>query len=86
GLTPASPFTKGPGRVGLPLAIGGQQVETGDMVVADRDGVVIVPFAQIDAVIAALDAVRAAEEGLDAQVAEGLRAPQANRVGAGCRG
>jgi len=73
GLTPATPFTKGPGRVGLPIQIGGQQVKTGDMIVADRDGVVVVPFEQIEAVIAQLVEVRKAEEALDAEVANGRK-------------
>lgn len=75
GLTPASPFAKGPGSVGLPIQIGGRQVETGDMVVADRDGVVVVPFAQIDAVIEMLAHVRELETALDAEVANGLKLP-----------
>lgn len=77
GLTPASPFTMGPARVGLPVVLGDQQVASGDMVVADRDGVVIVPFTQIDTVIAALAEVAEAEAALDAQVADGLRIPPA---------
>ena len=75
GLTPASPFVKGPGRVGLPINIAGQRVETGDMVVADRDGVVVVPFDQIDRVITALEAVKALEYALDAEVEKGLTLP-----------
>lgn len=75
GLTPNSPFTSGPATVGLPIQIGGVRVETGDMIVADRDGVVVVPFAQIDTVIAVLDTVRAAELALDAQLADGLKFP-----------
>ncbi len=75
GLTPASPFSTGPGSVGCPVQIGGQRVETGDMIVADRDGVVVVPFDRIDAVIAALDKVAALESALDAEVAEGLTIP-----------
>ncbi|VAW11901.1 hypothetical protein MNBD_ALPHA09-1490 [hydrothermal vent metagenome] len=75
GLTPASPFTMGPGTVGLPVQIGGRQVETGDMVVADRDGVVVVPLAQIDAVIVRIAAVKELEEALDAEVAGGLKVP-----------
>src|SRR5690606_3430735 len=74
-LTPASPVGKGPGRIGLPIDMAGQRIETGDMVVADRDGVVIVPFARIDEVITALDRVRAAETDLDAKVADGLKLP-----------
>lgn len=71
GLTPASPFTTGPGRVGLPIQIGGQRVESGDMIVADRDGVVVVPFARIDEIISALGKIRSLEEELDAKVAAG---------------
>jgi len=73
GLNPASPFSSGPGAVGLPVAIGGRTVSTGDMVVGDRDGVVVVPFERIDAVIARLSQVRRMEEALDAEVAAGRR-------------
>jgi len=77
GLTPASPFSKGPGSVGQAIQIGGQEVETGDMVVADRDGVVVVPFEKIDDVIVELDKVQELEKALDADVAEGLKIPDA---------
>ena len=76
GLTPASPFTSGPASVGMPIQIGGLRVESGDMIVADRDGVVVVPFAQIEAVLSRIDAVRSAEEALDAELAGGLRYPE----------
>ena len=77
GLTPESPFSKGPGSVGFPVQIGGRQIESGDMIVADCDGVVVVPFARIDAVIAALKSVRHREADLDRQVKDGLRIPPA---------
>lgn len=73
GLTPASPYSKGPGRVGEPVNVGGQQVATGDMIVADRDGVVVVPFERVDAVIARLADVHRQEQELDARVSDGLR-------------
>ena len=47
------------------------------MIVADCDGVVVVPFARIDAVIAALKSVRHREADLDRQVKDGLRIPPA---------
>ena len=75
GLTPASPFSKGPGSVGFPVQIGAQTVETGDMVVADRDGVVVVPYERIDEVIAAAKHVAELEQALDAEVADGLKIP-----------
>lgn len=77
GLTPASPFSKGPGRVGFAIQIGGQEVECGDMIIGDRDGVVVVPFERLDEVIANLDRVRALEDALDAEVAAGLKIPPA---------
>ena len=77
GLTPASPFSTGPGAVGSAIQIGGQQVATGDMIVADRDGVVVVPFDRIDAVITALDKVAELEAALDAEVAAGLKVSEA---------
>jgi len=76
GLTPNSPFSSGPGVVGFPLQIGGQQVSSGDMVVADSDGVVVVPFAQIDQVIDRLQTIERLERDRDQQVADGLKVPE----------
>lgn len=42
-VTPAGPFKHGPGRIGYPTAVGGQVVHPGDIVLADGDGVVVVP-------------------------------------------
>ncbi|MDU8943362.1 RraA family protein [Ovoidimarina sediminis] len=72
GLTPNSPMNTGPGEIGLPVQMGGRQVETGDMVIADRDGVVTVPFDLIDRVIGKLDTIRHLEGERDARVANGL--------------
>ena len=76
GLTPASPFSSGPGVVGFPLQLGGQQIASGDMVIADSDGVVIVPFAEIDAVLQRLSRIKELEDERDQQVAAGLTVPQ----------
>ena len=75
GLTPSSPFTKGPATVGLPINIGGQNVESGDIIVADMDGVVIVPHKKIDFVINRLSQVADLEYSLDAEVRRGLKIP-----------
>lgn len=73
GLTPASPVSNGPGTIGFPVQIAGQQVETGDMVVADPDGVVIAPFAQLDAVAGRIAHITALERELDEEVRNGLK-------------
>jgi 4-hydroxy-4-methyl-2-oxoglutarate aldolase len=75
GLNPGSPYVKGPGKIGFGLNMGDGFIETGDMVVADRDGVVVVPFAQIEAVAARLPAIRDLEMSLDAEVRDGLVLP-----------
>lgn len=75
GLTPASPHMSGPGSVGFPVQIGGQEIETGDMIIGDRDGVVVVPFERLDEVIEKLVHIRELETALDADVAAGLKAP-----------
>lgn len=75
GVTPNSPAREGPGTVGFPVVVGGVAVASGDIVVGDQDGVVVVPFDRIDAVIARLEAVRAAEADMEAKVNGGLSAP-----------
>lgn len=72
GLNPNSPFSFGPGKLGFGAVVADVQVNTGDMIVADRDGVVVVPFAQIDAVIAQLANIQELENTLDAKVQNGF--------------
>jgi len=71
GISPNSPAKNGPGQVGAPIVLGGVQVCSGDIVVGDADGVVVVPLAEADAVLARLHAVRAAEETAAAKVKGG---------------
>jgi 4-hydroxy-4-methyl-2-oxoglutarate aldolase len=56
--------------------LAGQTVAAGDIVIGDTDGVVIVPFDKIDAVITALEGIRAGEAALLARVAAGLGVPE----------
>ncbi|SHI05895.1 RraA family protein [Marivita hallyeonensis] len=71
GLSPNSPYSNGPGKVGFGATLAGRHVETGDIIVADHDGVVVVPFDRIDAVIAQLTAIQELEVSLDAKVQGG---------------
>ncbi|MEZ5833167.1 MAG: hypothetical protein R3D05_18495 [Dongiaceae bacterium] len=75
GITPNSPVRNGPGTVGQPVVIGGVAIESGDLVIGDNDGVVIVPQGQIGAVLERLPGVRAAEATLEAKVKAGLECP-----------
>lgn len=75
GLSPNSPFKHGPGTIGLPVTLGGLVVEAGDIVVGDRDGVVVVPRWRVQEAAEALDEIRAKESGMDALVRSGAREP-----------
>ena len=73
GVTPNSPAKEGPAKVGMPIVVGGVAVATGDILVGDQDGVVVVPYDRIDEVIARLAQVREAEAAFEARVKAGLR-------------
>lgn len=43
GVSPAGPYKHGPGRLGVPVSIGGVVCQHRDFIVADADGVVVIP-------------------------------------------
>jgi 4-hydroxy-4-methyl-2-oxoglutarate aldolase len=73
GVSPNSPGRHGPGTVGLPIVCGGCVVSAGDVVVGDRDGVVVVPRARLAQTVANLKQVRASEAAMLERVRGGLR-------------
>jgi 4-hydroxy-4-methyl-2-oxoglutarate aldolase len=75
GVTPNSPFKHGPGTIGLPIALGGQRVEPGDLVVGDGDGVVVVPRWRVRELLAELPAIREKEAQMEKLVKSGVTAP-----------
>jgi 4-hydroxy-4-methyl-2-oxoglutarate aldolase len=88
GLTPNSPQRRGPGSVGLPIVCGGVTVASGDVVVGDRDGVVVVPRARIPETLESLEKVKAMEAATLQRVRAGLKelpveVPALRRIGRG---
>ena len=75
GLTANSPARNGPGTVGMPIVIGDVAINSGDIVVGDRDGVVIVPQDRARETLEKLRDVKAAEAALEAKVKAGLEIP-----------
>jgi RraA family protein len=61
GLCPAGPYKNGPGKVDVPVAVGGVAVCPGDVVVADDDGVIVIPAAEAGASLLGGRAVEADE-------------------------
>jgi 4-hydroxy-4-methyl-2-oxoglutarate aldolase len=59
------------GTVGVPITAGAVTVEPGDWIVGDVDGVVVIPAARLDEILAAGKARAAAERGLFAALRGG---------------
>lgn len=43
GTTPGGPYKEGPGEVNVPIACGGISINPGDIILADPDGVIVIP-------------------------------------------
>lgn len=56
GTTPGGPYKEGPGEVNVPVSCGGVVVYPGDIVVADADGVVIIPLLEAPTIVEAAEA------------------------------
>jgi 4-hydroxy-4-methyl-2-oxoglutarate aldolase len=80
GVTANSPVRNGPGTVGLPVVLGNVRIDSGDILIGDRDGVVVVPRGEAASVLARLVDVRAAETTLEAKVRAGLQFPDFARA------
>lgn len=74
-IVPGMPSKRGPGTIGLAIQMGGLTIEPGDIVVGDRDGIVVVQAAQIRQTLSALGAARAAEDAHDALARNGATVP-----------
>ena len=70
GLCPNGPFKFGPGSIGWPIAIGGVRIETGDLVVTDADGIVIVPQSRLKETAARLREIKKHEGEISRLIAE----------------
>jgi 4-hydroxy-4-methyl-2-oxoglutarate aldolase len=76
GVSPNSAAQSGPGTIGLPIVINNVRVAPGDVVIGDRDGVIVVPQDHLDHVYEQLQAVRAAESSYPIGPGGEVRVPQ----------
>ncbi|MEQ1648637.1 MAG: RraA family protein [Hyphomicrobiaceae bacterium] len=71
GVTHRGPYKDGPGEINTPISLGGVVVNPGDLVVGDADGVLVIPYADAEAVIVAGEAKQAAETKTKSEIASG---------------
>jgi len=70
-ISPAHPEKKGAGALNIPVVCDGVLVHPGDLVVADGDGVIVIPRARAAAAVAASGRRAAAEEESAKRIAQG---------------
>ncbi|WP_407572445.1 RraA family protein [Deinococcus altitudinis] len=70
GITPNAGLPGGRGEVNVPVALGGQPVSPGDLIVADENGVVVVPFARTAQTLIQVRALLQAERDLLARTTD----------------
>ena len=62
GITPQGPYKNGPGEIGTPVAVGGQVVFPGDILVGDEDGITVVHKQDAREVLAAAQVKKGGED------------------------
>lgn len=73
GVSHRGPYKDGPGEIGYRIAIDGMVIEPGDLVIGDWDGVLCVPKADCEGVLAATEAKNAAEVVTMKEIADGTQ-------------
>jgi regulator of RNase E activity RraA len=71
GVNARAPGKSAPGEVGYSVSIGGVTVNPGDIIVADSDGVVVVPAADAETVLTAVAGVVAKDLASKQQMIDG---------------
>lgn len=72
GITPNSCVRSGPGKVGMPIVCGGVAIQSGDVVLGDRDGVVVVRQADLEHIVGQLAEIRRLEEETQKKIRAGM--------------
>ncbi|MEN9315808.1 MAG: hypothetical protein RIS35_2201 [Pseudomonadota bacterium] len=71
GVTHRGPYKDGPGEINVPIAIDGMVIAPGDLMIGDADGLLCVPFDDVEAVLAATRDKMETERVMLREIAEG---------------
>jgi RraA family protein len=70
-VTHRGPFKTGPGSINVPVSVGGQVVQPGDILLGDEDGIVVFPQADATRLLGAAQRSAQAEEAIRAEIKTG---------------
>ena len=62
GTTPGGPYKEGPGEINVPISCGGISVNPGDIILADPDGVIVIPRQDAAVILEEAKKFQAADE------------------------
>lgn len=71
GVTHRGPYKDGPGEINVPIAIDGMVIEPGDLVIGDDDGLLCVPYDQVESILASAHGKQEIEAKMVADIASG---------------
>ena len=71
GVSHRGPYKDGPGEINTPIALDGMVIEPGDLVIGDWDGVLAVPFDEVEGALARTQAKQDAEVEQMAEIKAG---------------
>jgi len=71
GVTHRGPYKNGPGEINVPIAIDGMVIEPGDLVIGDEDGLLCVPFDDVERLLAAARQKQVVEDKMVADIEAG---------------
>lgn len=71
GVSHRGPYKQGPGALNVPVSVGGQVVNPGDIVVGDEDGVVSFPASEAGRLLQAARQTAVNEEAIKAEITTG---------------
>ena len=62
GTTPGGPYKEGPGEINVPISCGGVSVNPGDIILADPDGIIVIPRQDAAVILEEAKKFQAADE------------------------
>lgn len=71
GVTHRGPYKDGPGEINVPIAIDGMVIQPGDLMVGDADGLLCVPYDDVEEILAATHKKMELEKEMLAAIAAG---------------
>ena len=72
GSNPKGPYKDGPGEINFPISCGGVLINPGDIIVGDRDGIVIIPLREAQLILEKVKAVNKTEEEIFRSIEKGV--------------